>query len=159
MKFLVSKSLHSNPNFSLLILSYSALLLLYVLGDLFYMYNFFGSSPQEVLATLKGNEEEFIEALSLASVLEHIHISMFLSIMSLFSIMAIVLRLALKKTHKGLIISSSMGFLFLASLSFLLTYFISDVFVYIFFYGTILWHFIAAYALVIILYQVGLKKA
>jgi hypothetical protein len=77
MKFLVSKNLHTNPNFTLLLGAYAVLLLCYFIGDLFYLGHFFGISTQAVLVTLQGNEEEFLEPLGLMSLLEHIHIALF----------------------------------------------------------------------------------
>jgi len=158
MKFLVSKSLHTNPNFVLLLGFYSFLLLFYFIGDLFYLGHFFGTSTQTVLSTLQGNEEEFLEALSLMSLLEHLHISLFLGIMALFTTMAIVLRLNLSKVHKRLIIILSMASLFLESLSLLATYFLNDAFVYTFFYGTITWHLVGVYALLLTLKELYLDR-
>lgn len=159
MKFLVSKNIHSNPNFTLLLGFYSFMLLLYFVGDLFFLAHFFGSIPQDVLITIKGDEEEFIEALSLLSFLEHIHISMFLAIMALFTTMAIVLRLDLKKTHKGIIITVSMASLLISSLCFLGTYFLADNFIYPFYFTALLWHAVGIYALSIVLFQLWIKKA
>ncbi len=153
MKFLVSKSLRANPNFVLLLGFYSFLLLFYFTGDLFYFAHFFGESPHAVLLTLKGNEEEFLEPLSLLSLLEHFHISLFLGIMALFTSMAIVLRLNLRRRHKKIIILLSMTSLLVESLALLATYFISQVFVYIFFYGTIIWHLVGVYALLLTLIE------
>ena len=158
MKFLVSKTIHSNPNFKLLLGFYSFLLLFYFIGDLFFLQHFFGDSPTSILSTLKGNEEEFIEPLSLLSLLEHIHISLFLGIMALFTTMAIVLRLDLRKGHKGTIIVLSMLSLLVASLSLIATYFVNNTFVYLFFGGTLLWHSMGVYALLLILKELLSKK-
>jgi len=159
MKFLVSKNIHTNANFRLLLGFYALMLLLYVIGDIFYLSHFFGSNTQEVLSTLKGNPDEFIEPLSLLSLLEHLHISLFLAIFALFSTMAVVLRMRLEHLHKGIIITISMASAFLSFLSLLGTYFIADLFVYGFVYLTLFWHLIAAYALSIVLIQIGFKKS
>jgi len=135
------------------------MLFMYFIGDLFYLSHFFGSDPSSILTTLKGNEEEFIEPLSAISILEHIHISMFLSIMALFTTMAIVLRLNISKRHKGIIIFISMFSLLISSISFLTTYYLSDIFVYLFFTGTIFWHLSGIYALILIFTQLWTKKA
>jgi len=159
MKTLVSKNIHSNPNYTLLLGFYTFMMLLYFIGDIFYMLNFFGFTAQEVLSTLKGNEEEYIEALSLVSVLEHFHISLFLAILAIFTTMAIILRINLRYIHKQVIILISMGSLLLSFLSLLGTYFLLDMLVYPFILFSLLWHFVGIYALSIILYKVGLKKA
>ena len=159
MKFLVSKDLHSNPNFTLLLGFYALFMVLYFCGDLFYLAHFFGSKPEAVLLTLKGNPEEFSEPLSLLSLLEHLHVSLFLGILSLFTTLAIILRLNLRNRHKGFIILISMGSLLLASFSLLGTYFIVDAFVYPFFFLTLLWHLSGAYALLLALTQLWFKKA
>jgi hypothetical protein len=158
MKFLVSKNIHTNPNFKLLIAFYSFLLLFYFIGDLFYLAHFFGADPHAILTTLKGNADEFIEPLSLLSLLEHIHISLFLGIMALFTTMAILLRLDLTKLHTKLIISFSMGAFLFASLSLLAGYFFNDNFVALFFYATILWHLVGIYTLFLIFIELGLKR-
>jgi hypothetical protein len=159
MKFLVSKDIHSNPSFTLLLGFYSLMMLLYFVGDLFYLSYFFGSTTQEVLATLKGNPDEFIEPLSLLSLLEHIHISLFLSILALFTTMAIVLRIRLGNTHKKFIILIGMLSLLVSFLALTGTYFLHDLFVYGFVTATILWHLAGLYALGIILVQLWFKKS
>lgn len=159
MKFLVSKDIHSNPNFILLLGFYSLMMFLYFIGDLLYLSHFFGSSTQEVLSTLKGNPDEFIEPLSLLSLLEHLHISLFLSILALFTTMAIVLRIRLGHTHKKLIILISMISLLISFLSLIGTYFLHDIFVYGFMTATLLWHLAGLYALGIILVQVWFKRS
>ena len=157
MKFLVSKDLHSNSNFTLLLGFYALMMLLYFIGDLFYMLNFFGASMEEVLSTLKGNPDEFIEPLSLLSLLEHLHISLFLAILALFTTMAIILRVNLAFTHKKIIILLSMASLIMSFLSLIGSYFLADIFVYGFVFFSLLWHFIGVYALSIILKQVWFK--
>jgi len=157
MKFLLSKDLHSNSNFTLLLGFYALMMLFYFIGDTFYLINFFGSNINEVLSTLKGNEDEFIEPLSLLSLLEHIHISLFLAILALFTTMAIILRVQLRFLHKKLIIIISMTSLFLSFMALIGTYFYIDIFVYAFVAFSILWHLSGVYALLIVLKQVLLK--
>lgn len=157
MKFLVSKNLHSNPNFILLLGFYALMMLFYFLGDTMYMINFFGSNVNEVLSTLNGNPEEFIEPLSLLSLLEHFHVSLFLAIIALFTTMAIILRMKLSFNHKKIIIIISMFSLLLSFISLLATYFLMDIFVYGFISLSIIWHLSGIYALAIILKQVWFK--
>jgi len=159
MKFLVSKDMNSNLNFTLLLWFYSLMMFLYFTGDLFYLSYFFGSSTKEVLSTLKGNPDEFIEPLSLLSLLEHIHISLFLSILALFTTMAIVLRIRLTDAHKKGIILISMLSLLISFLSLVGTYFLHDTFFYWFVFTTLLWHLAGLYALGIILVQLWFKRA
>lgn len=159
MKFLVSKDIHSNPNFTLLLGFYSLMMFFYFIGDLFYLQYFFGSSTTEILSTLKGNPDEFIEPLSLLSLLEHIHISLFLSILALFTTMAIVLRIRLTDVHKKFIILIAMLSLLISFLSLSGTYFLGDVFVYGFILTTLLWHLAGLYSLSIVLLQLWLKRS
>jgi hypothetical protein len=135
------------------------MMLLYFIGDAFYLVNFFGSSPAEVLATLKGDPDEFIEPLSLLSLLEHIHISLFLSILALFTTMAIILRINLSHTHKKGIIVTAMLSLLISFVSLIGTYFLHDSFVYGFVLTASLWHLAGLYALGIILFQVWLRRS
>lgn len=157
MKFLVSKDLHANSNFTLLLGFYALMMLLYFIGDLLYMLNFFGTSTLEVLSTLKGNPDEFKEPLSLLTLLEHIHISLFLAILALFTTMAIILRINLSFTHKKIIIFLSMLSLLLSFSSLIGCYFFADIFVYGFIFFSLLWHFMGVYALSIILKQIWFK--
>ncbi|MBE0498859.1 MAG: hypothetical protein IBX43_06400 [Campylobacterales bacterium] len=159
MKFLVSKNLHANPNYTLLLGFFAVMLLLYFAGDLFYLANFFGHTPLAVLQTLRGDLDAFVEPLSLASLLEHLHVSLFLAILAIFTTMAIVLRLNLQFRHKQLLILVSMSSLFLASLSLLGTYFFCDALVYAYLFFTLLWHLGASYALALILFELWVKKA
>ena len=158
MKFLVSKNIHENPNFTLLLAFYSLLLLFYFTGDLVYLSHFFGTTSSAVLSTLKGNEDEFIEPLSLLSFLEHFHISIFISILAVFTTMSIILRLSLSQGHKGLIIILSMGSLLLSAFSLILSYFFIDSFLYLFMFTSVLWHLCGIYSLTLILYELGIKR-
>lgn len=159
MKFLVSKDLHDNPNYTLLLGFFSVMLLLYFAGDLLYLANFFGHTPQAIVQTLKGDPDAFVEPLSLVSLLEHLHISLFLAILAMFTTMAIVLRLNLHFRHKQLLILVSMSALFLASLSLLGTYLLCDALVYAYLFFTLLWHLGGSYALTAILFELWVKKA
>lgn len=158
MKFLVSKDIHSNPNFTLLLGFYALMMLLYFIGDIFYLLNFFGASATEVLSTLKGSPDEFIEPLSLLSLLEHIHVSLFLAILALFTTMAILLRIRLAHGHKQVIISLSMTALFLSFICLIGTYFLYDALVYGFILFELVWHLTGIYALAIVLYQLMIKQ-
>lgn len=159
MKFLVSKDLHSNPNFTLLLGFFSVMLLLYFVGDLFYLAHFFGHTPQAVLQTLRGNPEEFIEPLSLLGLLEHLHTALFLALLAVFTTMAIVLRLRLHFRHQQLIIFVTMASLLLAFLLLLGSYFLAGSLVYGFIFFTLLWHLGGSYALSLVLFQLWIKKA
>lgn len=158
MKFLVSKDLHSNKNFTLLLECYAVMLLLYFMGDLYYMAAFFGHTPLAISNTLRGNPDEYIEPLTLLSMLEHIHISLFLAILALFTTMAVLLRLKLRNTHKKLIIIISMTSLLLAYISLIGGYFISPVFAYSFMGFTVIWHLSGIYALLLIGYELLGKR-
>lgn len=159
MKFLISKDIHSNPNFALLLGFYSVMMLIYFIADLFYLSHFFGSSAQEILSTLQGNPDEFIEPLNLLSLLEHIHVSLFLSILALFTTMAIVLRIKLGHTHKKVIILIAMLSLLISFLTLMGTYFWHELFVYGFMFATLLWHLSGIYAITIILMQLWFKRS
>ncbi len=158
MKFLISKDLHANPNFTLLLGFFAFMLVLYFIGDLFYLAHFFGYTPQAVLETLRGDSDAFVEPLSLASLLEHLHVSLFLAILAIFTTMAIVLRLSLQFRHKQLLIFVTMGSLFLSALSLLGGYFFLDALVYVYFFFTLLWHLGGLYALTAILFELLVKK-
>jgi phosphoglycerol transferase MdoB-like AlkP superfamily enzyme len=159
MKFLLSKNLHSNPSFRLLLGSYALLMLLYFAGDLVYLAHFFGSSPQAIILTLQGNPEEFTEPLDLLALLEQLHIGLFLGVLALFSTLAILLRLNLSNKHKMGIIFIAMSTLLISALSLLATYFIAPFFAYLLYPSTLLWHLSGLYTLLILLYQLGFKKA
>jgi len=158
MKFLVSKDIHSNSNFTLLLGFYSLMMLFYFLGDVIYLLNYFGTSVSNVLSTLKGDPDNFIEPLSLLSLLEHLHISLFLAILALFTTMAIVLRIKLTHTHKKIIIILSMSSLLLSVVCLVGTYFVHIAFVYGLIIFELSWHLLGVYALSIIIYQVWIKK-
>lgn len=158
MKFLVSKDIHSNANFTLLLSFYTLMLLLYFTGDLFYMAGFFGHTPQNIIDTLRGNPHKYIEPLTLLSILEHLHVSLFLAILALFTTMAIIMRLKLKHTHKKLIIITSMVSLFLAYTSLIICYFTTPLFAYAFMLFTLLWHLIGIYGLLLIGYALLRKR-
>lgn len=158
MKFLVTKHIHTNKTFVLLLTFYALLMLLYFVGDLFYLGHFFGSTPEAIRLSILGNPEEFTEPMSLVTLLEQIHIGLFLAILALFSTMAILLRLQLSNAHKSLLVFVGMGALLLSALSLLATAFVACYFSYLLYGATLLWHGVGIYVLVLVLVQLSMKK-
>ena len=100
MKFLLSKNIYANTNFVLLISLYTLFMLFYFAADLIYLGYNFGFTLAEVNHTLIGNEDEFIEPMSFSSILEFVHIALFLGTISIFTSMAIILRLDISAFFK-----------------------------------------------------------
>ena len=101
MKFLNrAKALEKNPLLRLLMLFLILTLLLFLLSDIL-LHNYqIGLSLTEATETIMGNEENFTEPMLFDTLLEHVHIDLFSSMISLMLLAVIWIRLhPLKKQY------------------------------------------------------------
>lgn len=120
-------------------------ILLYLVANLFVKALNFGLTPESVIHTLLGDEENFIDPLSKSSFLEYIHTEIFFIMMVSFSLSAIFIRVSVKNFKNAKLVN----LLMLSGLSTIITlgvsYFVTSKAI-IFYLGSFyLWNFLLAY--------------
>lgn len=117
--------------------------ILYLLSDLLVKQSSFGLLPQKIFLTLYGNEEEFVDPISEASLLEFWHTDIFFVMMLLFTLSTVCIRLcnASKLSLIGVNVMLLSALLSLSALP--LAYYFSQSFVYLYAAGSLLWHLTA----------------
>ncbi|MFT7004749.1 MAG: hypothetical protein ACJAWW_002114 [Sulfurimonas sp.] len=143
MKFTLIKDIKKDKAMSLILTGFLSFILLYIISDIIVKYFGFGISVDALKSTLFGNEDEFIDPLTKASFLEFWHIEIFFMMMILLTLSAVFIRLANKSrvlVTNILMISSITSLITIA-----LTYFVSDMFIYIYVLTFFIWHLSAIY--------------
>jgi len=147
MKFTVSKDLRKNIVMRNLLIAFSIITLLFLALDITAKTLRFGASISEIKANILGNEEEFLEPLSMISALEILHLDLFLAIILLLMISSIFMRVDAK--FKAGLLSSTMLFSIISFSSFFGALFFGELFVTISVVTFILWHLGAAWIVLI----------
>ncbi|MGB3962624.1 MAG: hypothetical protein WBK95_10350 [Sulfurimonas sp.] len=114
--------------------------LLYLISDILVKQSSFGITPAAVSATLFGDEEQFLEALSEASFLEFWHTEIFFSMMLLFTMSAVYIRLYEASKKAMLLVHLLFISALLALFALPLAYFVDPAFVNIYSFSFIVWH-------------------
>ncbi len=112
----------------------------YLIADFFVKYFTIGLLPDTLILSLYGNEEEYIDPMSVSSFLEFWHVEIFFIMMILLTLSAIYIRTVSNvKNYKfalNLVMISSL----ISLVTLPLAFYISSHFVYIYFITYILWH-------------------
>ena len=120
-------------------------ILLYLISDVFVKNFTIGLLPIDVSQTLFGNEEEFLEPFTMGSFLELLHIEIFFMMMLLLTLSAVYIRLRRKQTRSSISLHLLMGGAILSIVSLFLSYFVSEIFIYVYVVSFFLWRICAAY--------------
>jgi hypothetical protein len=120
-------------------------ILLYLVADLFVKQSSFGLTPDAIKGTLFGNEEEFLDPLSKAAFLEFWHMEIFFSMMLLFTLSAVYIRMS-EGSKKALYVVNLLFISTLVSLfSLFIAYFFKQNFVTFYLLSFHLWHITALF--------------
>ena len=143
MKFLIKKGLDYSTLLHKLMLFVAVSLFFYLLLDIFLHYLVIGLDIQSISTTLYGNEEAYIEAILIDTLLLQIHIDLFMNIVTLMIISTLYIRFF--STHKMTTVLVHILFIMgiLAPIGLLLAYFSSVLFVYIWLISFIFGHILA----------------
>jgi len=128
---------------SLILKGFLLFILVYIVSDILVKYFNFGISIDAISTTLFGNEEEFIDPITKATFLEFWHTEIFFMMMILLTLSAIFIRLSNKS--KIIMINILMISAIISLITLLLTYFISNDFIYIYLLSFYIWHLSAIY--------------
>ncbi len=129
MRFVVQSKKATLIN--LLVILFSLSFYMFILLLILYTIEAKTFFPKDIILDIKGNPEEFLEPKPFLSVLEQIHISLFLYITSMLVVSSILYRTLVSNSLKSFLIT--VGFLsaVLEELSILGVVYISDTFAYV----------------------------
>lgn len=145
MRFTITNDLKQNPLMRLILMGLIFFILIYLFADIFVKYKNFGISVSMVKLTLFGDEDEFIEPLPEASFLEFIHSEIFFIMMVLFTLSIVFIRVASKSKIDFIIINLTMMAAIVSLITLGLSFYISEIFVYIYIISFFLWHTLSIY--------------
>ena len=152
MKFTLVKNLKNDPLMRPILIALLLFFTLYFIGDIFLTQNQFGATFDALSQTYYGHEEEYIDPLSLTSILEYLHQKTFFVMMGLLTLSAVYIRLNRHSTFMIAILNATLTSAFSTLLFFLLAYYYNTLFIYyILFY---IWHILAIYMSLISLYRI-----
>ncbi|MBD3823201.1 MAG: hypothetical protein IE916_01655 [Epsilonproteobacteria bacterium] len=117
--------------------------LLYLIADLFVKQHGFGLFSHAINATLFGDEELYIDAISEASFLEFWHTEIFMSMMLVFTLGTISIRLSEASRVSILLVNTLFIAAFAALASLALAFYLDPVFVELYVAGYFVWHLCA----------------
>lgn len=131
MKFLIKKDIKYTALLHNLIVAVISILSLYLLLDISLHYFVIGMDIASISTTLYGDEERFIEAILLDSLLLQVHIDLFMNIITLMILSSIYIRYFSHTPYSKLSVHLLLLSGIIAPISLLIAYFTSIIFVYI----------------------------
>ena len=141
---------------SLIMKGFLVFILLYLASNVLVMNSSFGISPEQISTTLFGNEEEYLDPITESTFLEFWHTEIFFIMMILLTLNAIFIRLA-KKSR--IIITNILMISAIVSLIALpLSYYYSNLFVYIYVMGFFTWNLTALYTIIYSLWKLNARS-
>ncbi len=129
MRFVVQSKKATLIN--LLVILFSLSFYMFILLLTFYTIEAKTFFPKDIILDIKGNPEEFLEPKPFLSILEQIHISLFLYITSMLVVSSILYRTLVSNRLKGFLITAGFLSVLFEELSILGVVYISDIFAYI----------------------------
>jgi len=143
VKFTLVKDLGSDALMRPLISGLLLFITLFLLSDLLQKKHDIGLHVESVTTTLYGNEEEFIDPISLEALLQIVHTDLFFMMMTLLTLSAVFGRLA-PSSHMTHRILHLLNFSALSSLIFLFSAFYTDATVaLLWLFAMWIWHLMA----------------
>ncbi|MFT5661042.1 MAG: hypothetical protein ACI9TV_001688 [Sulfurimonas sp.] len=145
MRFTLIKNLRQDKSMHPILTGLLFFTFFYIISDILVKHLNFGVFPNEVMTTLFGNEDEFIDPLSASSFLEFWHVEIFFMMMILLTLSTVFIRLAKHTTFKAIVLNALMLSALFSLISLLLAFFISQAFVLVYSILFFAWHIIAMY--------------
>ncbi len=143
MKFLSTKELKENSALKTLIYTLLCFFILFLILDLLLRHLNIGLTYTVALATIRGDEEAFIEPILLESLLLIAHMDLFFSMILLLILTSIQIRLSSKKRVSKTLIHALSITALMAPIALLLAYFTGLYLVIIWIVLFITWHILA----------------
>lgn len=144
MKFTLNNDLKTNRLMRTMISGLLLFILMFLVFDIIYKAGQYGSSYAAVHALLYGNEEEFIDPITMTGLLEGVHADTFFAMMTLLCVCTVFSRVSDAHLRKIVLVNVTMLSALLAVLSPLLAFYFSELFIWVWFASLLLWHLCAA---------------
>jgi hypothetical protein len=155
MRFTLVKNLQQDPLMKPILSGLLIFIFIYLVSDLIVKNFSFGIFVQDIKNTLFGNEDQFIDPITKGDFLEFWHVEIFFIMMILLTLNAIYIRVA---KNSKLFLHLLMSLALISLFSLLISYFISDSFVYIYTFSFFAWHICAMYISLYSLWRLNLAK-
>ena len=145
MRFTLIKDLRQDTLMRPILSGLLLFTLFYLLSDVLVKHHSFGILTPDVFATLYGDEEQYIDAITTSSFLEFWHMEIFFSMMLLLTLCAVYARVVQNSRFDVFVLVLTFLSTLLTLIALALAFFFSDVFVSLYSYCFIAWHFLAFY--------------
>ncbi|MCH9814736.1 MAG: hypothetical protein K0U47_12430 [Epsilonproteobacteria bacterium] len=156
MKFLVTKTLDHNPLLKKLVWVVTAILLLFLILDLILHHYQIGLTLEAATSTIMGDEENFIDPILFDTLLERVHIDIFISLLTLLVISSIFVAVAKQTSVLNKLLHFSFSTAILSHITLLMGYYWGVTFIVFWIVLCILWHLLAMLMALMIL--IGLTR-
>jgi len=157
MKFLVTKDLAYSALLKNLIVGVCIALFFYFILDIVLHGYVIGFEFEDIIATLYGNTEEFIEPILIDSLLLQVHMDLFMSLLAVMTIASIYIRLFSTKKMTKWLVHSFFLLSLLSPIILMVAYLTSKIFVILWIGGFLAGHFLAMVMTVMIIKKLLLK--
>jgi len=145
MRFTLIKDIKQDKMMKPILSGLLIFILLYLISDIFVKSANFGISIDTLNTTLFGNEDEYIDPITTAVLLEFWHSEIFFSMMILLTLSTIFIRVVNSYKVRLFFLNTLMLAAILSLISLPLAYFLNAFFVHIYLYSFFIWHIAAIY--------------
>jgi len=133
--------------------------LIYLTTDIYVTNLSFGLFSEQIITTLFGNLDEFIDPITQASFLEYIHTQIFFMMMIVLTLSAIYIRMANKTSYSITIVNLLMISALLNLITLGLSYFVNKSFINLYVILFFSWHTLALYMSMFALWRLNFAKS
>lgn len=145
MRFTLIKDLKKDKSMNPILKGLLVFIVLYLIVDVFLKEHTMGLIPKDILHTLFGNMDEYVDPMSEALFLEFIHMEIFFEMMMLLTLNAVFTRLMYLKPLSLFVSNITLITAILSLITIALTYFYAQVFVFVYVISFFIWHIGAFY--------------
>lgn len=145
MRFTLIKDLKKDKSMNPILKGLLVFIVLYLIVDVFLKEQTMGLSSKDILHTLFGNVDEYVDPMSEALFLEFIHMEIFFEMMMLLTLNAVFTRLMYLKPLSLFVSNITLITAILSLITIALTYFYAQVFVFVYVISFFIWHIGAFY--------------
>lgn len=159
MHFTLIKDLKQDRSMRPILNGLLSFTLIYLTTDIYVTNLSFGLFSEQIITTLFGNLDEFIDPITQASFLEYIHTQIFFMMMIVLTLSAIYIRMANKTSYSITIVNLLMISALLNLITLGLSYFVNKSFINLYVILFFSWHTLALYMSMFALWRLNFAKS
>ena len=159
MRFTLIKDLKQDRSMRPILNGLLSFTLIYLTTDIYVTNLSFGLFSEQIITTLFGNLDEFIDPITQASFLEYIHTQIFFMMMIVLTLSAIYIRMANKTSYSITIVNLLMISALLNLITLGLSYFVNKSFINLYVILFFSWHTLALYMSMFALWRLNFAKS